>query len=382
MEPFKNIYNPTSLKKISKEIKKAYPAFKSPQFEKAVLKDLEKLELKDRVRLIASSLNTYLPNNYKKAVKIILKSLAEESIDGEWDRKEGPGIAGFMTWPLNQYVETYGLNDYETSFNAMIELTKRFSSEFTVRPYLIEHEKKTYADLKKLIKHPNKHVRRWVSEGTRPHLPWGLSVPAIKDNLSRNIRLLEKLFQDPEEYVRRSVANHLNDISHLDPKLMLRTCKDFLKKDKSRETQWIVRHATRTLLKKGNKEALVLNGFTKNPKVKLTGLKLGPKRIKEGDSFDLSFALASQSKSTQRILIEYIIHYPKKNGTLSPKAFRLKDFKLKPQEKLKIKKSVHFKKVTTRVHYKGKHPVEIQINGEKLSKTQFTLGRVFKVRRV
>ncbi len=373
MEPFKNIYNPQSLKKISSEIKKAYPAFKSPQFEKEVLKTLESLELKERVILIAENLRVFLPDNYKQSVKIILKTLADESIEGEWDRKEGPGISGFLTWPLNQYVESYGLDDYKTSFEAMIELTKRFSSEFTVRPYLIQHEEKTFSDLKKLIKHPNRHVRRWVSEGTRPNLPWGKSVPAIKENLDRNIELLEKLYRDPEEYVRRSVANHLNDISHLDKKLMLNTCKRFLKEDKSKETEWIVRHATRSLLKKGNKEALVLNGFTKNPKVKVSSLKLSPKKIKEGDRFDLSFNLQSESKKPQRILIEYIIHFPRKNGTLSSKAFRLKDFTLKADEKLKIEKSVHFKKVTTRVHYKGKYPVEIQVNGEKLAKTQFTL---------
>ena len=375
MEPFKNLYNKNTISKISKEIKRTYPEFNHKKFVSDCLTNLETMELKQRVKHIANTLHHHLPNNYKKSIKIIISSLADEKHkdDMSWDKQAGEGIIGFNTWPLTEYVSIYGLDDYKTSFKAMTELTKRFSSEFAVRPFIELYQEQIYEDFDKLIKHKNKDVRRWISEGTRPLLPWGIKVKNIHGNLERNIELLMKLFKDDEKYVRLSVANHLNDISKLNSKLVLNTCKKMLQQDNSKNTTWIVKHATRSLLKKGNREALVMNGYEKSPKISTSSFKISKRRIKEGDRFNLSMSLNSIKEKDQKLLIEYIIHYPKKNGKLSPKPFRLKDFILKANDKIRIDKEIHFKKVTTRVHYLGQHIIEIQINGKKYGRAQFTL---------
>lgn len=374
MEPLKNIFNKESISKIGDEIKHVYPEFEKSKFIKKVVKNLEDFELKDRVRHIAKTLHEYLPSNYKKAVKIILGALAIESSkdDIEWNRQTGEGIVGLNTWPLNQYIEIYGVNDYKTSMHAMIELTKRFSSEFTVRPFIQKYNQAVFDDLKPLLKHKNPHVRRWISEGTRPLLPWGMKVDSIQANLKRNIPYLLELSDDESKYVRLSVANHLNDISKLDSKLMLKACKKIYKKQ-TPESTWLVKHATRGLLKAGNQDALILNGYMKNPKFSFSNFRISTKKIKEGDRFELSFDLESKIGKGQKLLIEYIIYYPKKNGKLSPKPFRLKDFDLKGNEKKSIKKVIHFKKVSTRVHYLGTHLLQIQLNGEIVGELKFEL---------
>lgn len=355
MEPFKEKFNTKSIRLISKEFAKNYKSFDSKKFEKDILKELDSLELKDRVRLISFVLHKYLPKDYKKSVKLIIKTLKTDT--------NIEGISGFNSWPLTEFVSNYGLDHYDESLEAMIHLTKVFSSEFAIRPFIEKYKNRIFKDLTKLTKNENVHVRRWVCEGTRPTLPWGIKVENINSNIERNIPLLLKLYTDKEKYVRLSVANHLNDISKINPILMLSTCKKMLKENNTKETIWLVKHATRSLLKSGNKDAIVLNGYTKKPHLETTPLKLSKKRIHEGDKFNLSFNLKSKSKKNQKILIEYIIHYPKKNGKLSPKPFRLKDFVFAPLDEKVIKKEVHFKKVTTRVHYKGKHLIHIQING-------------------
>jgi 3-methyladenine DNA glycosylase AlkC len=377
MEPLKNMFNKKAVTKISTEIKRCYPKFEDKKFKKDILLKLDSLELKERVELIADKLHQYLPKSYKQATKVIIKSLVKERLidDIVCNDVSETGILGFNTWPLTTFIEKYGIEDYETSLNAMMELTKRFSAEFAIRPYIEKYDQQVFNDFKKWIKHPNKHVRRWLSEGTRPLLPWGIKVENIHQNISRNIPFLKALFLDKEEYVRRSVANHLNDISKLDSKLMLKTCKEFLVIDQSSETKWVVKHATRGLLKKGNKEALVLNGYVKMPKTEINTFKVLPKTIKEGDRLNLSFKFKSISQKTQKLLLEYIIYYPKKNGKLSPKPFRLKDFKMKKNEILDITKDIHFKKVSTRVHYPGVHKIEIQVNGEIMASSNFSLKK-------
>ncbi len=362
MEPFKNIFNEDAVKKISKEIKQVYKPFNTLGFEKEVLKTLNDLELKDRVRLISSTLKDHLTNDYKKNIKILTSILSDENLHErkEWDGKNEKGISGFITWPLTQYIEDNGLEDLKTSMDGLYQMTKRFTAEFAIRPFLEKYGEEVYTKYLNLwVKDKSRHVRRLVSEGTRPNLPWGSKVSWISENPKFNIYLLEKLKNDTEEYVRRSVANHLNDISRIDKKLLLGTISKW--DLECPETKWIIRHATRSLLKAGEPRALRLNGYDTNPKVKLSKFKLGPKKIKEGESFKFKFEIENTSNKGLSLLMDYIIHYPKKNGKLSPKAFRLKSLKLKKGERITIEKEVVFKKVTTRVHYTGHHIFELKI---------------------
>lgn len=362
MEPFKNIFDEIAVKKISKEIKQVYKSFNTKAFEKEVLESLDELELKNRVRLISFTLKKYLTSNYKKNIKILISILSHEDFDqsNDWHDENNKGISGFITWPLTQFVEDYGLEDLKTSMEALYIMTKRFTAEFAIRPFLEIYGEEIYAQYLNIwIKDECRHIRRLVSEGTRPNLPWGKKVSWISRNPKYNIYLLDQLKDDPEEYVRRSVANHLNDISRIDKKLMLRTLSKWNLDNP--HIKWIIRHSTRSLLKMGDSKALRLNGFATSPKVKVTKFKFSPKKLKEGESFKFKFELENISNKELNLLIDYIIHYPKKNGKLSPKVFRLKTVKLKKGEKILIEKEVYFKKVTTRIHYLGQHLFELKI---------------------
>ena len=369
MEPFKNKYCENTLKPFALSIKKAYPKFKSKNFITESTKIISPLEMKDRVRAIAENLYKHLPKNYNTAVDILISSLAE-SVDDEsatWEVESKSGISGFMVWPLTQYVELYGIDHYEKSLEALHAMTQRFSSEFAVRPFIERYDKDFFKVLKIWKKDESHHVRRLVSEGTRPRLPWGIKVLAIHNNLERNTKLIFSLRKDSSLYVRRSVANHLNDISYLDEDLFFKTLD---KMGNSKEEVWIKRHATRSLLKKGNSRALQMHGY--DPKLKLkTNLSLSSNKIIEGESFELSLDLEKKTTKESNILVEYIIHYPKKNGSYSPKVFRLKDTKI--GKSLSLVKKIHFKKVTTRTHYPGIHFLEIQINGRQYQRLSFEL---------
>lgn len=367
MEPFKNIYNQKSIALIADSIEKYDSSFNKAKFKSQACKDLEKLELKERVDHIAEALGKHLPYNYKKNIDLLIKTLAPVSdhIDHEW-QGEHDNISGFIIWPYCTYVEKFGLEDFETSCKAMLEFTQRFSAEFVIRHFILRHESEMFKKLKDWKKHPNHHVRRLVSEGSRPTLPWGISVPSLKTKLKRNINLIKSLRTDPSLYVRRSVANHLNDISRIDPELFFSTVEAF---GQSPEEKYVIRHSSRTMLKKAHPKALVLHGYGKllNPKINLV---LKKKEIKEGESLPISVDIILKKPSN--ILVEYVIHYLKANGSYSEKVFRLRD--LKNIKEIKIEKEVSFKKVTTRKHYAGIHYLQVQINGVRSPKKKFELN--------
>ncbi len=373
MEPFKNLYNDKSIMGMAQIIQSQYPGFKHREFAKNILSTLAQLEMKDRVRLISSQLKNYLPDNYEKAVEVLVNSLAPEASheNSEWQGDCDNGLSGFMVWPLTQFVEDYGLDYFETSMAALYEMTKRFTAEFAIRAFIREYDKQVYALLKKWSRDKNKHVRRLVSEGTRPNLPWGVKVESILSNLERNIGLLNSLKNDPDEYVLRSVANHMNDISHHNATLALDTLKVW--KDGGDDMTWPIRHATRTLLKQGHSKALRLNGYSPQIKINLKKLSLSSSEIKVGEFFDIYLDLQFLGKKEQKLIVNYIIHFRKKNGQLSPKVFRFKDLKVKEGERFHLKKKHSFKKITTRKHYAGKHLLEIQVNGRILGQQFFYL---------
>ncbi len=375
MEPFKDIYNKKSINSLSKLIKSKDESFDHSNFSKFILKELESLEMKDRVKIIAKELHKHNNGNYKKNIKLFIKCLApsEEHLDNEWDnQKIENGLSGFLVWPISQYIETYGIEDFETSMDAIYEITQRFTGEFAIRPFIEKYPKESVKRLEKWKRDKCHHVRRLVSEGTRPHLPWGIKVQHIINNPTIYLSLLTDLYDDESEYVRRSVANHMNDLSKIQDKLFFKTVNNW-NKNKSRETEKLIRHASRTLLKKGDPRALRLHGYNPNIKIEIKKFKVAPRKIKEGDTLNLSLELASHFSKKQAVIIEYIVHYLKKNGEHSEKVFRFKDTVLNPFETISIEKKVHFKKVTTRKHYPGKHFIEIQINGTRYEKKIFQL---------
>lgn len=363
---FKNWINEALVARTAHHIQYHYPAFAAREFIK-VAKQLPALELKPRMRLVCDFLKTHLPTDYKKALAILLKAATKPSPD------EAP-LKGFDFWAFTEFIQRYGLEDFKESMAALHELTQMFTAEFAIRPFLLKKEKETLKVLHQWAKDPNVHVRRLVSEGSRPRLPWGEQLKHFIKDPSQTIELLEKLKYDEELYVRKSVANHLNDISKDHPKLAVQVAKKWLKEAPEKhqvKIKWIVKHALRSLLKKGTPEALELLGYKSKAKVKVKNLKVTTKTVKVGSHLDFNFEV--EAGENCQVMIDYLIHHQKSGGKTSPKVFKLAIKNLKKGQVLTLKKKHSFKPITTRVYYPGPHEVEIMINGKLLGKATFTL---------
>jgi 3-methyladenine DNA glycosylase AlkC len=292
-------------------------------------------------------LNRFLPEDFKKAVEILLAIV--------------PKVKGFEAIVLPDYVEVYGQNDWDTSLPALGELTKAGSSEFAIRPFLNK-------DLKRAMKYMNAwadnedfKVRRFASEGCRPRLPWASGVPALKKDPSLILPILEKLKDDPEEFVRKSVANNLNDISKDHPELVLDICERW--QGTTKNTDWIIKHACRTLLKQGNKGAMLLFGFANPEKMRVENLAFSDNSPKIGADISFSFNLKLETVQKQKVRLEYLVHYVKSSGKASPKVFQIKEVEMTPGAH-SITKKHSFQNMSTRKHYPGPHKFEVVVNGE------------------
>lgn len=365
---FKNWINADLVSRIAVHLQHHYADFDVKSFNK-VSKELGPLELKPRVQLLRDALKAHLPEDYTKALALLLKAATKPKA------RVAP-LSGFDLWAFTEFIQKYGLEDFDESLAALYELTQRFTAEFAIRPYLIHHEAKTLKVLHKWAKDKNHHVRRLVSEGSRPRLPWGEQLKSFIKDPAPTLELLEKLKYDDELYVRKSVANHLNDISKDHPHIAVQTAKKWLKeapKVHAAKINWIIRHALRTLLKKGNSEALKLLGYESKGKISLKGLKVLSKSVRVGEYLEFSFVL--NSSSATQIMVDYVIHHKKSNGKNAPKVFKLTTKKMKSKETIEIKKKHSFKPITTRVYYPGTHYLEIMVNGQLLEKVPFELKK-------
>jgi 3-methyladenine DNA glycosylase AlkC len=245
---------------------------------------------------------------------------------------------------------------------AQYELTRRFSAESSIRAFLLRYPEETHARLRAWAGDDNVHVRRLVSEGTRPRLPWAPRLRAFQEDPRPVIALLELLKDDPERYVQRSVANSLNDIGKDHPDLAVEVCRRW-SAGASPARAWIVRHALRALVKKGHRGALEMLGVGRWPAVRISGVRLVPRSIKLGGTLRFSFAIVSTGTAVQELLIDYIVHFVKANGATRPKVFKLRTLALSPGERVELGSTVSFKDLTTRRHYPGRHRIDLLING-------------------
>lgn len=361
---FKHWFNEALVKRLADSLKKSYPEFNVKSFMQVAHK-LPAFEMKPRVHLIRDAMKAELPDDYLQAVAILLKSA------------DVGNLKGFDLWPYTEFIQQHGLEHVEESLNALYHLTSRFTAEFAVRPFLVQHPKKTFATLKKWSTDKNEHVRRWTSEGTRPRLPWGLKLHASIVDPKPGLEILEKLKFDDSLYVRKSIANHLNDIAKDHPDLVIATLKAWQKKAKVSDKDklaWITKQALRTLIKQGYAPALDVMGFGAKAQVRLGELKLNKKRFTESDVLAFELQITSRSSKAQTLAIDYIIHYQKAGGKLSPKVFKLKVIELNPKEVFTVKKNHSLKPVTTRKHYAGLHKLQIQVNGKVLTSKEWYLS--------
>lgn len=371
-EPFKNFFSKKLIKGMGDHFSKAWSDFDRAGFIKSASKNLDTLELKERSAQITNSLKTFLPDDFKKAGNILLESLGpEEDIDVNWSNVDDRGLIGWAVMPMVDYVGLYGFEHFDFSMTLFKELTKRSSSEFGVRFFLLKEPKRTLSFFQKWTSDPNQHVRRLVSEGSRPRLPWGMQLPAFIKDPSPLLPLLEALKDDEEEYVRRSVANNLNDIAKDHPDLVAKIAKQWLK-GASKDRERLVRHACRTLIKQGHQKTLRALGYGPSS-IKLNKLTVLTPRVTFGEALLFELSLSSTSKKPQPLIIDYAIHHRKANGSLTAKVFKWKTTTMTSQATLNVQKKHPMRKITTRVYYPGIHKVEVLVNGVSIGSKEFEL---------
>ena len=359
-EPIKNTFNSNSLLEFARAIQAAYAPFDEEEFLKSTLNETwENLELKARVRQISTQLGKFLPAEYEAALGIIDKLL--ESYDGP------------CLFCLPDFVEVFGQHEkyLSVSLDALGRYTQYFSSEFAIRPFIIEHEDFAMAQMLAWATDSNEHLRRLSSEGCRPQLPWGQALVKYKKDPTPILPILEKLKADPSAYVRKSVANNLNDISKTHPDLVISIAKDWYGKNEA--TNWIVKHGCRTLLKKGNREVLSLFGYHGDAPVTISSFSLNAKSIAIGDSVVFSFDLLA--KKAAKIRLEYAIDYVKHNGKRNRKIFQLSEFSVNEGTSKQYNRKHSFADVSTRKHYPGPHTITLIINGTEHTSADFLLSK-------
>lgn len=352
-EPLKNIYTAEYLTNLAKKIKEVYPLFDEKNFLSSLFCDIwSELELKARMRHIAVQLHSSLPLSYQEQLTI-LKPVSKD-------------FFSFEAMFFQDFVEVFGLEDFESSMEALAVFTVGSSSEFAVRQFILKYEEQTMKQMKIWAKSEDEHLRRLSSEGCRPRLPWAVALPKFKNDPSKVLEIIELLKNDPSIYVRKSVANNLNDISKDHPHII----KEFVKNNQgiSKELSWICKHASRTLLKKGDVEILELFNLQRLEDVYIENF-IHDTTVQIGENFHFSFELTAK-ESIGNIRLEYLIGYPKSNNRHTKKVFMLTQGKLEIKSKTFTKKQ-SFKDMTTRKHYAGEHFISILINGEEKARGVF-----------
>jgi 3-methyladenine DNA glycosylase AlkC len=353
----KEIFNHERLRHFARETAAVWPDFDQKRFMKLATAGLDELGIMQRMRQTAVSLHETLPQDFPRALPI-LRDLA-------------PRIGhGFAAIALSEFVALYGQKHVDLSLDALKFFTRFGSSEFAIRHFLVADFDRTIAAMRKWAKDENEHVRRLASEGSRPRLPWSFQLKNLIADPSPTGPILEALKADPSLYVRKSVANHLNDIGKDHPDLLVERVSGWDLSDK--HTAWIIRHALRTLIKKGDPRALTLIGTTGKAEVRVETFEVEPARIKLGERITTKARLTSTSKTAQRLVIDYAVHYAKKNG-ISRKVFKLKEAELLPGSHLDLAISQTVKDFTTRKHNAGFHRVELMVNGEAVAESGFEL---------
>lgn len=367
-EALKNRYGPEIPRRIARMIAQVHPAFPTQDFLRDALDGYEALELMPRGRHIARALRRHLPQEVPAAIDILLASL-----DAPRGDSNGP-LASFLFLPHTVYVSEYAIGHFEDAMRAQHALTQRFTAEFSIRPFIEKYPQRTLARLREWTRDPSPHVRRLVSEGTRPRLPWAPRLRALQRDPRPALELLELLKDDPELYVRRSVANHLNDIGKDHPELLNAVAKRWLK-DASPERAWIVRHALRSAIKRGNPGALAVSGFGAKAEVSVRKAAVTPQRVTIGGRVGISFELANRKAAPQRVLADLRVHYAKAGGKTSAKVFKLKTVELGSRETLAFTRTLSLVDLTTRKHHPGRHRVEVLLNGRAVALGEFLLTR-------
>ncbi len=372
----KHIFSRDLLQRMATGLAQCEKSFSQQKFLTATA-GIGDLEMKQRVRLIASVLRELLPPNYERALEIILAASNVSGVNT---------LSGFELWPYSEFIQIFGSQNLAKfnninktlykSLDAMRILTPKFSSEFAIRPYLKQWPTEVYGFLKDCALSSNIHERRWASEGSRPRLPWGEKLQAAVKDPALGFEIIRLLANDNELYVRKSVANHINDVTKDHPRQALKFLSELKKNTDATRLEWITRHALRTLIKKGNPEALALVGVDVDLDVVVHEFKIENSTVVIGHSLEMSMELECKShrhKVAPKIIVDYIVHYNKAHGQTSPKVFKGTVWRATPKTRFSMQKKHSFRPVTTRRLYPGKHRIELLVNGKPVAARSFVL---------
>lgn len=357
-EQLKEMFNRTYFDRLAKEVEAAAPSVKRTALLKDLLNGNEGRELNARMRHASSTLHKHLPNDFRKAVNALKEVAARMP-------------RGYTALLYPDFVGQHGLDDPIFSLEALKHFTSYGSSEFAVREFFRRDAKGTLKVMRTWAEDDSEHVRRLASEGSRPRLPWSFRLDAVLKDPKLTTPILERLRTDDSLYVRKSVANHLNDFSKDHPTYMIDVLRSWDRKHP--HTAWIAKHASRTLIKAGNVDALALFAFDSKVKVRVDDLVLSPRRLKLGETLEFTFTVVSEAARKQQLVIDYAIHYCRANGGTSRKVFKLKEVELGARASLAITRLQRIVDLSTRKHYAGKHTVEVLVNGRVCAQASFHL---------
>ncbi len=378
MEPFKNLINPGTVAQAGQHLQRVWPGFDRRRFEQHAATGLEDLEFKARAMQLADALQATLPAHFGGAAEVLEASLAlPVPLDaagepaGLSDAQAEQGLAGWVVWSMGEFVARRGMADVPRALACLHALTQRFSAEFAIRPFVRDHPVLVFDTLARWTQDPSAHVRRLVSEGSRPRLPWGLRLQALVTDPAPTLPLLRALQDDPSAYVRRSVANHLNDIAKDHADLVAGWVHEH-RRGASAQRAALLRHASRSLIKQGHTPTLAAWGLQPGLQGS-AGLVLSAPHAAVGDGITLAVTLTSTARASQNLVVDYVVHHMRANGGTSPKVFKGWKLALAPGETRALAKRHSLRPVTTRTLYPGLHRMEVLVNGSAVAAAAFDL---------
>ena len=354
----KEIFNAERLRHIAEEMSAVYPAFKAKAFLKQAQDGLAELSVMQRMARVSESLHTVLPLGYEDSLDVLFQLAPRLN-------------SGFVSMCLPHYVASYGEHAFDTSMQALKYFTTFGSSEFAIRHFLRSDLERSLELMHDWAQDDNHHVRRLASEGSRPRLPWSFRLEAVQANPRLAAGILDRLKADDSLYVRKSVANHLNDVTKEHPEWVLDVIEGWSLENK--HTAWIAKHALRSLIKQGDVRALTVIGAGAKAEVELLDVRVEPAVVRLGETITLSFTVKSTVPAEQRLVIDYAIDYVKANGGVSAKVFKLKTLELAGFGSEVVVRRQVIRDFTTRKHHVGRHGVRVMVNGEVLGQTDFTI---------
>lgn len=362
---FKNMIHRDGIVRLAEALQRAYPALSVESFVSAACSGLEALELKARVLHLVSIMERSLPTDPTESIRIA----REASRNFERDSDSASFVAS--AWPLVEFVGKLGLLDFDNGMEALREMTSLFSAEFAIRGLIAQNPERALAYLSLWTKDDDPHVRRLVSEGTRPRLPWGIRLSVFGGHQEVLLKMLTALVDDDSDYVRRSVSNHLNDLSKDHPELVLDLCERWLQHQAGAHRQWVVRRGLRTLVKQGNMRALTLVGCHADANIEITDLVVHPQRLTLGDTLKIRFRMTLTGTESATVGVDYRLGPSNTKGGAHTRQFRLKTVSIAANSPVEIEKNHRIRQVTTRKTDPGPYFVSIVVNGKDMARTDF-----------